>query len=218
MWPVVWVFVFLIFTPAYSQNTDIKLLETINHIDAGTGFNNSMLFITNSASAVEIGGVIGMGFFGWLKDDDKLLETAATTGVTLATNLLFTTAVKYAVNRPRPMVTYPDRIIDHGIRLTERSFPSGHTSSAFALATSLTLSYPKWYVAVPAYTWASAVAFSRMYLGVHYPSDVLGGIVVGAGSAYLTYKAKKWWDESRSRKVESKVTFVYAGFSERAYR
>ncbi|MDO9339524.1 MAG: phosphatase PAP2 family protein, partial [Bacteroidales bacterium] len=51
-----------------------------------------------------------------------------------------------------------------------------------------TLAYPKWYIIVPSYTWASTVAYSRMDLGVHYPSDVLIGALVGAGSAYLTYK------------------------------
>jgi undecaprenyl-diphosphatase len=72
------------------------------------------------------------------------------------------------------------------------SFPSGHTSVAFSTATSLYLAYPKWYVAVPAFTYAASVGYSRMYLGVHYPSDVLAGAVIGAGSAWLMYKANKW--------------------------
>ena len=63
--------------------------------------------------------------------------------------------------------------------------PSGHTALAFALATSAALEYKKWYVAVPAFLWASAVGYSRMYLGVHYFSDVLTGAAVGVGSAYL---------------------------------
>ena len=43
-------------------------------------------------------------------------------------------------------------------------------------------------MAVPAYLWASGVAYSRMYLGVHYPSDLLGGIVIGIGTSFLTWK------------------------------
>jgi membrane-associated phospholipid phosphatase len=52
------------------------------------------------------------------------------------------------------------------------SFPSQHTSFAFATATALSLQYRKWWVVVPAYTWAAMVGYSRLYLGQHYPSDV----------------------------------------------
>jgi undecaprenyl-diphosphatase len=66
------------------------------------------------------------------------------------------------------------------------SFPSGHTSSAFQWATGCALACPKWYVVVPAYAYACGIGYSRMYLGVHYPSDVLAGALVGGGSAVLS--------------------------------
>jgi undecaprenyl-diphosphatase len=61
------------------------------------------------------------------------------------------------------------------------SFPSGHTAAAFVVATLLGYLFP--IIALPLFTWALLVGFSRIYLGVHYPSDILVGIVIGMLSA-----------------------------------
>lgn len=105
--------------------------------------------------------------------------------------------LKAIVRRPRPYVKYEDDLIPV---TTERSFsfPSGHTSFAFSTATSLSLQYPKWYVITPAFLWATSIGFSRMYLGVHYPSDVLTGAVIGALAAYLSYQIQQRLQEERS--------------------
>ena len=62
---------------------------------------------------------------------------------------------------------------------------------------SLCLCYPKWYVVVPSVIWAAGVGFSLLYLGVHYPSDVLAGALIGTASAVLVYNlSKSWWQDS----------------------
>ena len=65
----------------------------------------------------------------------------------------------------------------------EYSFPSGHTASSFAAAWAVWKNAPKKY-GVAALVLAGLIAFSRLYVGVHYPTDVLGGIAAGMMAAY----------------------------------
>ena len=97
-------------------------------------------------------------------------------------------------------MTYPD--IFKKAKAGSPSFPSGHTSSAFATATSLSLAYPEWYVIVPSFAYAGTVAYSRMHLGVHYPSDVAAGALIGAGCAYLTFKVNKALLNKNKRRIK----------------
>ena len=95
-------------------------------------------------------------------------------------------SLKLLVKRPRPFKTY--KFITAKDRVGPNSFPSNHTAFAFSTATSLSLAFPKWYVIGPAYLFAGLAAYSRMYLGVHFPIDVLGGVVIGIGSSLLVWE------------------------------
>jgi undecaprenyl-diphosphatase len=79
--------------------------------------------------------------------------------------------LKAALPRHRP------RVHQLGGRLTEHSFPSGHTTTSFACATVLAAFVPR--LRVPFYVLAVLVAVSRLYNGVHYPTDVIAGAALG---------------------------------------
>ncbi len=63
------------------------------------------------------------------------------------------------------------------------SFPSGHTAAAFLFATLVAYFYPAF--ALPCYLWASLIGSSRVLLGVHYPSDIAAGALLGTGAALV---------------------------------
>ena len=72
----------------------------------------------------------------------------------------------------------------------DSSFPSGHTSTSFACATILTLAFPR---AAPGFfLLALAIGFSRIYVGAHYPLDVVGGAALGIVTALLLRAAIRW--------------------------
>ena len=88
------------------------------------------------------------------------------------------TLLKVAVGSHRPSDGAPLIAIPHS-----DSFPSGHTATSFACATVLAVLVPR---AAPAfYVLALAIGYSRIYVGVHWPLDVVGGAVVGVATALL---------------------------------
>jgi len=91
--------------------------------------------------------------------------------------LLVSQGIKGLIKRDRPFDTYPN--IEKLSTGGDSSFPSGHTLEAFAMAAALSLLYSRKRITLPVYAWAVMVAYSRVALGVHYPSDVLAGIVIG---------------------------------------
>ena len=182
-------FSFLMIPPVFSQNTDIDLLHSINKNE--TNFQNSFFKAdAQSVTVFNIAAPVGVFVAGLIKHDKKLKTDAAYMVGSFLLSTAITQATKLIVKRTRPFDEYAFIVKrDEG---GGYSFPSGHVSAAFTTATSLSLLFPKWYVIVPSYLWAASVGYARMYQGVHYPTDVLAGAIIGAGSAWLGWKIQKW--------------------------
>ena len=114
----------------------------------------------------------------------KTRKAGMVSAVALLGSLLFNNMlIKNIVQRPRPYVTLEDlRIIIP--RPSEYSFPSGHSSSSFAAAVSFYRLLPK-KLGIPAIVMAGLIAFSILYVGVHYPTDVLAGALMGIALSYF---------------------------------
>jgi membrane-associated phospholipid phosphatase len=181
----------------FSQGFDINTLKNINSHESG--FKNSFFLAdAQSVTVVNIAAPAGVFIAGVIRHNKQLKKDAAYMAGTFILSSIVTHAAKKIIHRKRPFEEYPfivKRDAGGGY-----SFPSGHTSAAFTTATSLSLYFPKWYVIAPAYLWASSIAYARMYQGVHYPSDVFAGAIVGAGSAWLGWKVQKWMDKKHHSK------------------
>lgn len=180
---------FAVLSSCFAQNFEVRLLDDLSRERSETQSKN-LQFITNAADYIALGSAATQIGVGLLSKNKEVTEKGVLSGVALLGTYGVGYLLKKGINRPRPYETHP--FINNYRIENDESFPSGSTAVAFSMATSLTVNYPKWYVAVPAYGFATAVGYSRMRLGVHYPTDVLAGAALGAGSVWVTHKLNTW--------------------------
>jgi undecaprenyl-diphosphatase len=163
------------------QRLDDQILIDLaeSRTPAKTGF---FMFLSKHNDVVNVGVPLGLLAGGIIADDKKMRQNALYVASSSAVNALVTMLIKKVVKRPRPFLANVK--IQAVYQPSHYSFPSGHTSTSFTTATALSQAYPKWYVVVPSYLWAGSVSFSRLYLGVHYPTDVAAGALLGTGTAF----------------------------------
>lgn len=105
------------------------------------------------------------------------------------------TVGKWSVRRARPLLDGVPAVRQLATQPQTTSFPSGHSASAFAFAAGLALESPGWGAAVAPV--AASVAFSRVYTGVHYPSDVLAGAALGVAAGFVVRRLARDAQEAR---------------------
>jgi Membrane-associated phospholipid phosphatase len=119
----------------------------------------------------------------------------------VSTNL-FNQLVKVLVERPRPIHETAFTDIIHAIEKFDASYSffSAHSSSSFALAIFAALAVGKKWFTISVVSWAFLVAYSRIYVGKHYPIDVVVGILFGSLMAVFWWRLYKYYKKRKTNK------------------
>jgi membrane-associated phospholipid phosphatase len=177
----------LVFGKLNAQNWDINTVKKVN----GWEMHNLSKAFSHSGPILSVGIPTVMGVYALIQRDEPLLKDAIYIGTSVIEAVGLTYGLKYTFDRQRPYEKYPGLITPIEPE-DSPSFPSGHTAAAFSLATSLSITYPKWYVIAPSAVWACGVGLARINQGVHYPSDVLTGAAIGVGCAFVNVYVNRW--------------------------
>ena len=155
------------------QALDFNLLSQIYNITHNGIFDKIMPIISNLGNM----GIIWVAISIILLSNKKYRRAGILCLVALiVTAIVGEGILKNLIQRLRPFNEVPAMQLLISKPLSY-SFPSGHTASAFAAAFIISNQIKK--LVIPAYVLAATIAFSRMYLFVHYPSDIIGGILLG---------------------------------------
>ena len=165
------------------QNIDFAILDFIQANIRSPFLDAIMSFITYLGE----GGILWIILAIVMICAKKYRREGFTVAAALILCLIFCNIlIKNIVARTRPFDI--NTMIEPIISLpTDYSFPSGHTTAAFAAATALLLCKNRRF-GIPTLIIAILIAFSRLYLYVHFPSDVLAGMILGAILAFAAYR------------------------------
>lgn len=151
---------------AYASSIDEEIYSRIHDVCRSPTMDFIMESMSRAGSREAcLSTLLALSTFG----DEKARDASKLSTISLASGQIVCGLLKASVNRERPEGGNYSR--------WNSSFPSGHAAGAFSLATVLSNKYPRF--RVPFYILATGISVSRVYLGSHYPSDVLAGAVIG---------------------------------------
>ena len=138
----------------------------------------------------------------WVLDRPRFWQNTIILASAMALSGMASHLLKALVHRPRPLKDMADLIEAHQVYihvlwqpLRENSMPSGHAHTAFAVATTLGFLYRRWVLLFLAL--AALTGISRVYVGAHYPSDVIVGTFIGIIGAVVVHIVHTRWLRGR---------------------
>lgn len=175
------------------QKIDTNLFILLNSIFSCTFLNYFFVAITDARFWIAPAVVAAVLYIK--QDQKKALIVLILSIIAVAISDPVSSQIfKPLVHRPRPC--HPDFFVNGAHMLfgfkSSLSFPSSHSTNVFALALIFTMFYPSRWIWF--FLFAALIGFSRIYVGVHYPGDVLGGAILGtliAGIVYIGYLMSK---------------------------
>ena len=176
----------------FIQNIDISVIEKIYRFQHNLNselFNRIMIFFTSVGEH----GTLWIALILLL--NKKYRKTGILAVVSLAIcSLVVNIILKPLIHRPRPFTEIADIIL---LIKTPKdySFPSGHTAASFVMIFVFFRHIKKYFI--PVFVTGILIAFSRMYLSVHYPSDILAGLIIGTFSGLAGEKAVNRFTQKR---------------------
>lgn len=162
---------------------DTQLFYLLNNL-AGKSqfFDNVVIFLASYFPYILIIVFLALVFFSQHQKLEKL-EILLTIGISsVIARFGVTEIIRFFYHRPRP---FTDLSVNHLLTSNEWSFPSGHSAFFFALSTAVYLYNKKWGILF--FIGAILITISRVIAGIHYPSDIIGGAIIGIVVACVTY-------------------------------
>ena len=176
------------------HQTELHWLDLLNshHIP---GTLPLLQFLSAYTTWINISVVFILLFIAWKRGTWPMWHHFISTALVMILTAFLIWLLKTLFDRDRPFSTYP--FIEKLSLGGGSSFPSGHTMETFAMAFAITRVFRIKAVRIILFSWACLVGYTRMALGVHYPSDVAGGAILGMLSGflipYLYYQIIGWF-------------------------
>lgn len=165
------------------MSIDVQLINILNSLAGRTPFLDSIIiFFASYLAYILIALCVVWAITLRSELREKIIILVVTGGASVVSRYGVTELIRFFIHRPRPFVDLP---VQQLLTSNEWSFPSGHAAFFFAMATAVYLYDKKW--GVWFYIAAALMTVSRVIAGIHYPSDIVGGAIVGGVVAYAAY-------------------------------
>ena len=168
------------------SNLDYMVFQWINHLAVSDRLLNPfMVLLAEKAEYLFFAGILFYWFFQKSQNRRMVVEACLSACLALSINVV----IGMFFYRDRPFVSHHvNWLIQHA---SNASFPSDHATAAFVIATAIWIWRKR-----DGWIWlflAAGIALSRIWTGVHYPLDVIGGMAIGTGSAFLVHQLFSKW-------------------------